>query len=77
MARKSTFDFTEIVNNYGLKQGAVCQIVRFISKFSQKLCIKSYNLEIFSQHGLRKCSVEVTVKKIGWPKFLARLLEHL
>ena len=31
---KSTFDFTEIVNNYGLKWGTVCQIVRFISQFS-------------------------------------------
>ena len=34
---KSTFDFTEIVNNYGLKRGTVCQIVRFISQFSLKL----------------------------------------
>ena len=44
---KNTFDFIEIVNNYWLKQGAVCQIVRFISQFSLKL----YNytiLKIFS-----------------------------
>ena len=34
---KSTFDFTELVNNYRLKQGTVCQIVRFVSNFSQKL----------------------------------------
>ena len=37
---KSTFDFTEIVNNYGLKWGAVCQIVRFIFQFSQKQYIQ-------------------------------------
>ena len=30
-ALKSTFNFTEIVNNYWLKPGTVCQIVRFIS----------------------------------------------
>ena len=34
---KSNFDFTEIVNNFGLKQGTVCQIVKFISQFSIKL----------------------------------------
>ena len=34
---KITFDFTEIVSNYGLTQGTVCQIVRFISYFSLKL----------------------------------------
>ena len=34
---KSTFDFNEIVKNYRLKQGTVCQIVRFISQFSPKL----------------------------------------
>ena len=38
--KKSTFDFTEIVNNHGLKQGAVCQIVRFISQFPLKLYIQ-------------------------------------
>ena len=27
--RKSTFDFTEIVNNYRLKRGTLCQIARF------------------------------------------------
>ena len=37
---KSTFDFTEIVNNYGLKRGTVGQIVRFISQFSLKLHIQ-------------------------------------
>ena len=37
---KSTFDFTEIVNNYWLKRGTVCQIVRFISQFSLKLNIQ-------------------------------------
>ena len=34
---KSTFDFSEIVNNYGLKRGTVWKIVRFISQFSLKL----------------------------------------
>ena len=37
---KSAFDFTEIVDNYGLKRGTVWKIVRFISQFSLKLCIK-------------------------------------
>ena len=37
---KSTFDFTEIVNNYGLKLGTVCKILRFISQFSLKLYIQ-------------------------------------
>ena len=35
--RKSTFDFTESVNNYGLKRGRLWQIVRFLSQFSLKL----------------------------------------
>ena len=39
---KSTFDFTEIVNNYGLKRGTVCQIVRFIFQFSLNLYIKKF-----------------------------------
>ena len=46
---KSTFDFTEIVNNCELKRGTVLQIVKFISHFSLKL------LKNFSLHGLRKC----------------------
>ena len=37
---KSTFDFGEIVNNYGLKRGTVWQIVRFICQFSLKLYIQ-------------------------------------
>ena len=37
---KSTCDLTEIVNNYGLRRGKVCQIVRFISHFSVKLYIR-------------------------------------
>ena len=28
---KGSFDFTEIVNNYGLKLGTLCQFVRFVS----------------------------------------------
>ena len=34
---KSSFGFTEIVNNYGLKRGAVYQIVRVSFHFSLKL----------------------------------------
>ena len=34
---KSTFDFSEIVNSYGLRRGRVCQIVKLISHFSLKL----------------------------------------
>ena len=37
---KSTFDFSEIVNNYRLKRGTVWQILRFISQFSLKLYIQ-------------------------------------
>ena len=39
-AINSTFDFTEIVDNYGLKQGTVWQIMRFVSQFSLKLNIQ-------------------------------------
>ena len=38
--RKSTFDFTEIVNNYGLKREKECQIVRFMFQFSLVLYIQ-------------------------------------
>ena len=31
---KGTFDFTEIINNFGLQQGTTWQIVRFILHFS-------------------------------------------
>ena len=37
---KSTFNFTEIVNDYGLKRGTVCQIVRFMSQLSLELYIQ-------------------------------------
>ena len=37
---ESTFDFTEVVNNYDLKRRTVCKIVRFISQFSLKLYIQ-------------------------------------
>ena len=40
IALKKYFDFTEIVNNYGLKRGTICQIVGFISQFSLKLYIQ-------------------------------------
>ena len=46
---KSTSDFPEIVNNYELKRGTVCQIVRFISQFSLKLYIKKQGVRIFGQ----------------------------
>ena len=39
-ALKNTFDFTEIVNNYELKRGTGCQILRFTSQFSLKLYIQ-------------------------------------
>ena len=39
---KSTFDFTETVNNYGLKRGTVRQIVRFIFQIQLNY---TYNLE--------------------------------
>ena len=37
---KGTFDFTEIINNFGLQQGTTWQIVRFILHFSLKLYIQ-------------------------------------
>ena len=37
---KSTFVFTEAVNNYGLKRETLCQIVRIICDFSLKLYIQ-------------------------------------
>ena len=37
---KSAFDFTEIINIYGLKRGTVYQIGRVISQFSLKLYIQ-------------------------------------
>ena len=30
---KGTFDFTEIISNFGLNRGTECQIVRFITQF--------------------------------------------
>ena len=38
--RNGSFDFTEIVNQQGLKCRPVCQIVKFISHFSLKLHIQ-------------------------------------
>ena len=37
---KDSFDLTEIMNNFGLKRGTVCQVVRFASHFSLKLYIQ-------------------------------------
>ena len=51
---KSTFDFSEIVNNCGLKPGTVGQILRFISQFSLKLYIqfwKYFNSMILGRLG--------------------------
>ena len=36
---KSTFHFSEIVNNLRFMRGTVCQIVKFISQFSLELYI--------------------------------------
>ena len=38
--RKEAFNYTEIINNHGLKQGTECQIVRFITHFSLKSSIQ-------------------------------------
>ena len=37
---ETTLAFKEILNNYGLKRGTVCQIVKFISQFFLKLYIQ-------------------------------------
>ena len=37
---KSNFDFTEIINNYSLRQETLCKIVKFVSQFSLKLYIQ-------------------------------------
>ena len=48
---KRTFDFTEIISNFGLKRGTVCQIVRCFPLFSETI---HTILKIFSQNGLKK-----------------------
>ena len=48
---KATFYVTEIINNFGLKQGTVCQIVKYLPLFSETT---HTILKIFSQRGLRK-----------------------
>ena len=50
---KSTSDFTAIINNYGLKRGKKCEIVRLISPFFSKTIHTI--LKIFLQHGRKKC----------------------
>ena len=55
---KNTFDFTEIVNNYGLKRETIWLIVRFISHFSLKLYIqfwKYIHSMILGRLGRRYC----------------------
>ena len=76
---KSTFDFSKIVSNYGLKRGRVWQIRRFISQFFLKLYIqfwKYFHNIILGRLGKGYCK-----KKLGrwnfWPKFLARLPQRL
>ena len=64
---KSTFDFTEIVNNCGLQQGTVCQIVRFISQFFIKLyiqCFQSVVLESVDRGYCKKNRVLEFLAKI-------------
>ena len=69
---QSTFDSTEIVNNYGLKWGTVCQTVRFISKFSLKLYIqfwKHFHSMVSGSVGRGYCGknrmLEFLVKNFG------------
>ena len=67
--RKSTFDFTEIVNNYGLKREKECQIVRFMFQFSLVLYIQFW--KYFHSVVLRSVGRDY-FKKIGyyfWPNF--------
>ena len=45
---KSIFNFTEIVNNQGLRQGTACQMVRFIFHFSLKLHIQFLKKNFYS-----------------------------
>ena len=63
---KSTVDFTEIVNNYGLKKETACQIVRFISQFSLELYTqfsKYFHSMVLGSVGRGYC------KKIGYYNF--------
>ena len=65
---KSTFDFSEIVNNYGFKRGTVWKIVRFISQFSLKLYIqfwKYFHNMILGKLGRGYCKKQQQQKKIG------------
>ena len=68
---KSTFNFTEIVNKYGLKGGTVCQIVRFISQFYLKLymlgCLSIFNMleSIDKQLRVNYCLVQSEASKRG------------
>ena len=72
--RKSTFDFTEIVNNYGLKRGTICQIVRFISEFFLKLYMqfwKYFHSVVLGSVGRSYCGKNRVLE------FLARLPQRL
>ena len=67
---KSTFDFSEFVNNYGLKRGTVWKILRFISQFSLKLYIqfwKYFHSMILGRLGRGYC------KKNRVLEFLAKI----
>ena len=63
---KSTFNFNEIINNYGLKQKNVFQIVIFISHFS-------YKFENIFKEWSQEVQVEITVAKVGCWNFLPQL----
>ena len=55
-ALENIFDFSEIVNNHGLKRATVCQIVRFISHLTLFLSNYTCILKIFAMHKLWKCA---------------------
>ena len=65
---KSTFNFTEIVNKYGLKGGTVYQIVRFISQFYLKLYIqfwKYFNSMVLGGAGRGYCGKNGVLEFLG------------
>ena len=73
-ALKSSYNITEIVNNYGLKRETACQIVGIISQFSQKLYIqfwKYFHCRVLGSAGRGYC------KKSKVSQYLARLPERL
>ena len=74
---KSTFDLSEIVNNYGLKRGTAWQIPSFISQFSLKLYKqfwKYFHSLILGRLGRGYCKKNRVLEFLS--KFLARLLQR-